>query len=280
MPALPSWLTEPLWDQFAALLPRRPEFDPAHPLGCHRRRIGDRIVFDKLLQILWFGCSYEAIADVTCSATTIRNRRNEWIRLGVFARLKHIALNAYDRMVGLVLDQIAVDGSITKAPGGGEAAGRSPVDRGKQGLKRSSMTDGYGIPLGRVLAGANCHDSPLLAPTLDLLRDLGPLPNEITVHLDAGYDSAKSRTLLHERGLTGQIAHKGEKAPIQASRRWHVERTHAWQNAFHRLARCYEHRSHVIDAFFDLADTIIIVRSLIRRAWTTHRWDSRPQRRA
>ncbi|MED7827823.1 IS5/IS1182 family transposase, partial [Streptomyces chiangmaiensis] len=39
MPALPSWLTEPLWDQFIALLPGRPEFHPDHPLGCHRRRI-------------------------------------------------------------------------------------------------------------------------------------------------------------------------------------------------------------------------------------------------
>jgi hypothetical protein len=78
-------------------------------------------------------------------------------------------LESYDRIVGLILDQIAVDGSITKAPGGGEVAGRSPVDRGKQDLKRSGMTDGYGIPLGRVLAGANRHDSPLLAPTLDRL---------------------------------------------------------------------------------------------------------------
>jgi transposase len=279
VPALPSWLTEPLWDQFAALLPQREEFDPAHPLGCHRRRISDRIIFDKLLQVLRFGCSYEAIADTTCSATTIRTRRDEWIELGVFAQLRHIALEAYDRMVGLVLDQIAIDGSITKAPGGGEAAGRSPVDRGKQGLKRSGMTDGYGIPLGRVLAGANCHDSPLLAPTLDRLDDLGPLPEEITVHLDAAYDSGKTRTVLAERRLTGQIAHKGEKAPVQASRRWHIERTHAWQNAFCRLARCYERRAGVIEAFFDLADTIITVRSLIRRAWTTHRWDSRPRRR-
>lgn len=276
---LPFWLTEPLWDQFAALLPQRPQFDPTHPLGCHRRRISDRIVFDKLLQVLRFGCSYEAIADSTCSAATIRGRRDEWVGLGLFARLKQIALQAYDRVVGLVLDQIAVDGAITKAPGGGEAAGRSPVDRGKQGMKRSAMTDGYGIPLGRVLAGANRHDSPLLAPTLDLLDGLGPLPDEITVHLDAGYDSDKSRTVLDERKLRGQIARKGTKAPVQATRRWHVERTHAWQNAFHRLARCYERRTSIIDAFFDLADTIITVRSLIRRAWTTHSWDTRPQRR-
>ena len=279
MPALPSGLTEPLWDQFATLLPVRPVYDPAHPLGCHRRRVSDRIVFDKLLQVLRFGCSYQAIADSTCSATTIRGRRDEWIRLGAFAQLREIVLNAYDRIVGLVLEQIAIDGSITKAPGGGEAAGRSPVDRGKRGMKRSAMTDGYGIPLGRVLAGANCHDSPLLAPTLDLLNDLGPLPDDITVHLDAGYDSAKTRAVLDERGLRGQIAHKGEKAPLQATQRWHVERTHAWQNAFHRLARCYERRLHVINAFFNLADAVITVRSLIRRAWTAHRWDNRPTRR-
>ncbi|SCF56418.1 Putative transposase of IS4/5 family [Streptomyces sp. Ncost-T10-10d] len=125
MPVLPSWLTEPLWDQFAALLSERLAYDPGHPLGCHRPRISDRIVFDKMLQLLRFGCSYQAIADSTCSATTIRNRRDERIRLGAFARLNQIALESYDRVVGLVLDQIAVDGSITKAPGGGEAAGRS-----------------------------------------------------------------------------------------------------------------------------------------------------------
>ncbi|MFJ2191333.1 IS5 family transposase [Kitasatospora sp. NPDC087861] len=280
MPVLPSWLAEPLWDQFSALLPARAAYHPDHPLRCHRPRIHDRIVFNKLLQVLRFGCSYEAIADTTCSASTIRSRRDEWIRLGIFSQFRQIALAAYDRIVGLVLDHIAIDGSITKAPGGGEVAGRSPVDRGKQGLKRSGMTDGYGIPLGHVLEGANCHDSPLLASTLDRLVDLGPLPEDITVHLDAGYDSNKTRALLDERGLHGRIAHKGEKAPIQASERWHVERTHAWQNAFHRLARCFERRAVVIDAFFELADTIITVRSLIRRAWTTHRWQIRPRRRS
>ncbi|MEN3268881.1 MAG: hypothetical protein V7646_5775 [Pseudonocardia sp.] len=155
----------------------------------------------------------------------------------MFAQLKQIALDAYDRIVGLLLDDIAVDGSITKAPGGGEVAGPSPVGRHKQGMKRSVLVDGYGIPLGRVLAGANRHDSPLLAPTLDRLDDLGSLPEEITVHLDAGYDSSKTRDTPAERGLHGEIAHKGEKAPIQASQRRHVEPTNAWHNAFNRLQR-------------------------------------------
>jgi len=58
-----------------------------------------------------------------------------------------------------------------------------------------------------------------------------------------------------------------------------LERTNAWHNAFDRLQRCYERRATVIDAFFDLADTIITVRSLIRQAWTTYRWDTRPAHR-
>ena len=279
MPAIPSWLLEPLWDQFSALLPDRPAYDPSHPLGCHRPRISDRIIFEKLIQVLRFGCSYQSIADCACGATTIRERRDEWIRLGIFAKLKAIARDSYDRIVGLVLEELAVDGCIAKAPGGGQCAGRSPVDRGKLGMKRSLLVEGNGIPLGRVLAPASRHDSPLLAPTLDKLNGVGPLPEGITVHLDAGYDSQKTRDELESRSLKGEIAHKGDKAPIQAGQRWHVERTNSWHNNFNKLQRCYERNEEVIDAFFDLADAIITVRRLIREAWTLYRWDDRPARR-
>jgi transposase len=129
VPAIPSWLLEPLWDQFAALLPDRPVYHPAHPLGCHKPRIADRIIFEKLIQVLRFGCSYVSIADCACGATTIRDRRDEWIKAGIFANLKIIARESYDRIVGLALADIAVDGCLTKAPGGGDCAGPSPVDR-------------------------------------------------------------------------------------------------------------------------------------------------------
>ncbi len=60
MPALPSFIIDPLWDQFAALLPER---TVVHPLGCHRPRIADRVVFDKLLQVLVLGASYDKVSD-------------------------------------------------------------------------------------------------------------------------------------------------------------------------------------------------------------------------
>jgi transposase len=279
VPAIPSWLLEPLWDQFSALLPGRPVYDPSHPLGCHRPRIDDRLIFEKLIQVLRFGCSYAGIADCSCGATTIRERRDEWIKPGIFAELNKSAREAYDRIVGLVLGDLIIDGCIAKAPGGGEMAGRSPVDRGKPGYKRSLLTEGKGVPLDRVLAPANRHDSVLLASTLDKLDEIGPLPDDITLHLDAGYDSQKTRDELDRREIKGEIARKGIKAPIQAGQRWPVERTNSWHNNFNRLQRCYEREEQVIDAFFDLADAIITLRRLIREAWTLYRWDTRPIKR-
>ena len=173
MPALPSSILEPIWVQVAALLPDR---QVHHRLGCHRPRIPDRLVFDKLIQILVVGCGYRRIADATCSATTLRRRRDEWISAGVAEQLRLLVLAAYDRLFGLELEQLAVDSCTTKAPCGGQVAGPSPVDRRKQGLKRSVATEAGGIPLAVVPAPANHRDDGLLAATLDTLTAVGPLP--------------------------------------------------------------------------------------------------------
>jgi hypothetical protein len=125
------------------------------------------VIFEKLLQTPLFGCAYWRIADESCSATTLRHRRDEWIEAGLMDALEDMAREAYDRAIGLDLPDVAVDCCITKAPCGGQKAGKSPVDRGKRGLKRSMMVDGKGIPLGVVAAPANRHDSLLLAPTLE-----------------------------------------------------------------------------------------------------------------
>jgi transposase len=219
VPAIPSWLLEPLWDQFAALPPDRPVYDPSHPPGCHKPRIADRIIFGKLIQVLRFGCSYVSIADCTCGATTIRERRNEWIKAGIFARLKQIARDSYDRTAGLALAELTADGCITKAPGGGQCAGPSPVDRRKQGMKRSLLVEGHGIPLGRVLAPANRHDFPLLAPRWTNSTTSARCPATSPSTSTQAYDSQKTRDELAGRGMTGEIAPKGGRAPIQAGQR-------------------------------------------------------------
>jgi transposase len=275
VPALPSSVLEPLWVQISALLPTRQD---THPLGCHRPRIPDRIVFDKLIQVLVFGCGYRRIADTTCSATTLRRRRDEWITAGVAEQLRLLVLVAYDQLFGLELEHLAVDGCITKAPCGGQIAGPSPVDRRKQGLKRSVAVEAGGIPLAVLPAPANHRDDGLLAATLDGIGMAGQLPAQPVVHLDAGYDYQPCRQVLAARGLVGQIASRGVPAPIHADRRWVIERTHAWGNQYGKLRWCTERRRLVVEFWLALASAVIVLGRLVRRAWTQYRWQGRPRR--
>lgn len=276
MPAIPSCIIDPIWDQFAELLPEK---KVEHPLGCHNPRIPDRVVFDKLVEVLVFGCAYERIADESCSASTLRRRRDEWIASGVMGRLQQIVLDAYGWMIGLDLSDVAVDCCITKAPCGGEKAGKSPVDRGKGGIKRSMVVDAKGIPLGAIAAPANRHDSPLLEETLDTMEIVGELPKHISVHLDRGYDSKLTRERLKELGLGWEISGKGKPAPFWATNRWVVERTSSWHNAHKKLLWCTERVGRVIDFWLAFSGIIITVGRLVRSGWTHYRWEGRPCRR-
>jgi transposase len=279
VPVLPVCLFEPLWVQFSALLPERPRFSPSHPLGCHRERISDRVVFEHVIAALVHGSGYERIASPGCSDVTIRRRLKEWAAAGLSEQVHTLALQAYDRMIGLELDDLAVDGCITKAPSGGEVAGRSPVDRGKGGLKRSVATEGTGLPLHLVSAGANRHDAPLLEPTLAGLDKLAWLPDQPTLHLDRAYDGRPTRALLEALGFDGAIARKGVPAPVQAGSRWVVERTHSWMNGYGKLRRCTEKLQPVVDFYLFLAAAVVVIRQLIQRARPRYRWPSRPTTR-
>lgn len=282
MPLLPASLTEPAWVEFAALLgvDDRPEFSPTHPWGCHRRRVPDRVVFDHVLAALVHGSGYERIASPGCSDRTLRRRLRQWAEAGLARELLRIGLAAYDRMIGLNLDDLAVDGAITKSPCGGEVSGRSPVDRGKQGTKRSLAAEGDGIPLHLVAARANDHDSPLLEPTLAGICDMiGPLPDGPGMHLDRGYDSAATRDLLEILGYDAEIAAKGVPAPIQAGKRWPVERTHSWLNGYGKLRRCTDKNKIVVEFYLCLAAALTVIRRLINRARSRYRWPTRPTTR-
>ncbi len=193
-------------------------------------------------------------------------------------RLAAIVEAAYDRMIGLDLRDLAVDGCIVEAPCGGELAGRSPVDRGKQGRQRSTVVEGAGIPLGTVVAPAARHDSPLLEPTLDLLERFIPFPAPPTVHLDRGYDFPGTPDRLAPYGLAGAISPKGKSAPVAVTGRGVIERTHAWTNAHKKLVWCTERRAVVIRFWLAFSALLITVGRLVREGWTRYRWDDRPRR--
>jgi transposase len=149
MRAFDPEVVDAVWETIEALLPVPPA--DAHPLGCHRPRVPDRLCFAGILIRLVTGCAWvdaERLLGDQVSDTTLRGRRDAWIAAGVFDELAAQAMDAYDRIIGIDLGECAVDGSAHKAPTGGQGTGPNPTDRGKSGWKWSLFADANGIPLG------------------------------------------------------------------------------------------------------------------------------------
>jgi hypothetical protein len=67
------------------------------------------------------GCSWEdseRLCGGVVSDTTARERRDEWMKLGVFNAIANEAISGYDKVIGLDLCDVAVDGSLHKSPCG------------------------------------------------------------------------------------------------------------------------------------------------------------------
>jgi hypothetical protein len=66
--------------------------------------------------------------------------------------------------------------------------------------------------------------------------------------------------------MAGEIAIGGVAAPIQAGRRWVIERTHAWGNQYGKLRWCPERRRLVVEFWLAVASAVIVCGRLVRRA--------------
>src|SRR5450830_426358 len=269
-------VAEAVWKAIEGHLPPRPP--DIHPLGCHRLRIPDRDCFQGILVRLVTGCSWDVAARLCrASETTLRGRRTECLAAGVFDKLVEEAISGYDRIIGLDLSEVAVDGSLHKAPCGGEGTGPNPTDRAKIGWKWSVATDLLGIPIGWVIDGANRNDSILLEPTLQAVADRGLLLEIETLHLDRGYDSALTTQRCQALGLTDIVCakkkRKGEakiKKPLTLGLRWPVERTNSWFSNFGQLRRNTDRFSRQRLGQVALAVALILTVKLVKWAkrWT------------
>ena len=278
MRALELEVINAVWEAVKHLIPQPVD---NHPLGCHRPRIPDRTCFEAFLIRLVSGCSWRSLEhfmNYAVSDTTLRTRRDEWVEAGVFNQLETEALEAYDRIIGLDLAEVSIDGSAHKAPCGGPGTGKNPTDRGKSGLKWSLAVDRNGIPIAAVIDAANRHDTVLLDPTLQAVRDRGLIPDIETLHLDRGYDSPKILGLCHSYGINDVVCARKrppgtarpKKLPAPLGMRWTVERTNSWLSNYGQLRRNTDRRPQHRHAQLQLAIALIIIIKLIdwRNRWS------------
>jgi putative transposase len=158
------------------------------------------------------------------------------------------ALAVFDDLNGLEWIWQSIDGALTKTLWG-KATKPNPTDRGKQGTKRSVLTEGQGIPLAVVVAGANRHDMKLLADTLEAVVVERPQPSaEKLPNLcgDKGYDYPDSRqeAVLHQYipYIRSRREERQEKQdnPGYSALRWVVEVCHSWLNRFRKILVRFE----------------------------------------
>lgn len=148
--------------------------------------------------------------------------------------------------------------------------GPNPTDRGKQGVKRSLLTEAAGIPIGVAIDGANRHDMKLVRGTLRSILANRPEPTAQAPQgrcLDKGYDFDEVREIVKEFGFTAHIRARGEEAQAIKheagfkARRWVVERTHSWMNRFRRILVRWEKLAETYLAMLHLVLGIITWRA-------------------
>lgn len=285
MPLLPSCIHDALVASWIGWLPVRPEFDPSHPLGCHRRRIADEVVIGKFIEKVVTGLGWERLeVKGVVSATTLRNRFAEFIALDIASKLLDEALSAFEKMIGLHEGDLAADGSKSKAPCGGEVAGRSGVDRGKQGINTHVVVEGHGVPIGLDVDKAGRPDHCMLEATIiDVEHRLAAITGGITgatIDLDRGYDYKHTYTDLEKHQMDGRVRKRGHApVPLRFDNRWKSERTHAWMHNYRVLIYCTERTRPATEFWIHLTAAIVTIRQLIHHARNRYRWDTRPTTR-
>lgn len=249
---------------------------PRHRYGGCRKRIPNQVCFTGLFIRFVTGCAWETserllavIGGITVSDTTLRSRRDEWVRAGLFHQLMEDCLALYSSCAGIAMGDVAIDGSTQLAPGGGPDTHNAPGSKGRQTMKFHIGVDANGVGLGAVIASGPANDYPLLEPTLDEICNRDWTAAIGILHLDRGYGYPSLPTKLagHQindvdvtmRNMPGQ----GRVVLAGLNRRWVVERTNAWLTNFRQLKinwdRTIEHRLAAVQFAFAITTLYKIV---------------------
>jgi putative transposase len=226
-----------------------------------RPPIDAEIVIQAVYYLARTGVQWNALPHCFGPSSTVHGAFQRLNDLGFFDNFLIEGLETYNTEIGLDLKRKVGDCVHIKSPIGFNEVGPSPVDRRKQGTKRSIITDGNGILLSCVIAGGNRNDAKLLNKTLEEIPMQFQSQGKDSIWLDAIYDTNEVRTTLFMHNIRPQISPNPRKKKIEPVRmiekgvRWVVERTHSWINRFRRLFVRYDKCAENYLAYVKLAAT-------------------------
>jgi transposase len=141
-------------------------------------------------------------------------------------------------------------------------------------VRRSLLVEAGGGPLGWVIAGANVHDTQLLAQTLEAIVVERPTPTPQRPQrlcLDQGYDNPTGWAAIQAHGYQAHLRRIGTEKLDPTSgekrypaRRWVVERTLAWRSKCRALLVRYDKHAANFRGLLQFACALLWFRRLHR----------------
>ncbi|MDX1373358.1 MAG: transposase [Nitrososphaeraceae archaeon] len=133
------------------------------------------------------------------------------------------------------------------------------------------FTDKEGIPLSTFITSANTYDVTVATNTIDNIVIKRPSPSSKYKHkqnlcLDKAYHSIEVEQEIVKRGYIPHIRHRREEKSFHRKHptiRWVVERTNSWHNRFRKLFTRYEKKDNNYFGLVELANSLIVYRTLI-----------------
>lgn len=242
-------------EQLDWLVERIPDM-PKSPKG-GRPPADKRKVVRGIFWMLDNGAKWKDLPRRFGSKSTVHRWFSKWVRDGVFEAIMRDAGRCIEERDGYRLYECYVDGTFSKARGGGDGIGKTKAGKG---VKIMVLVDARGLPVSVDTTSAGPHESTLVQRLFDFM-----LTDEVPERLigDKAYDSDKLDKELAEYGTEMISPHRCNRKPDNATqdgrplrrykRRWKVGRTISWIQNFRRLCIRWEKSTQLFRASYTWA---------------------------
>ena len=239
---------------------------PRSPKG-GRPPADKRLMLKAIFWVLDNGAKWKSLpAKLGCKSTAHRWFLS-WAKAGVFEELMNLAGLCIEEKGGFKLYECFIDGTFSKAKGGGDGIGATKVGKG---VKLMIMVDAKGLPVAACTSAAGPHESRSVQELFDFMittqkpeRLIGNKAYDSDALDEAMAAMQVEMIAPHRRNRRAENATQDARPLRRYRRRWKVERTIAWLQHFRRLCIRWEKSSLLFQGFVHFACTMLLLREVL-----------------
>jgi transposase len=232
-----------------------------------RPAIDKRLALQGIFWILDNGAKWKDLPRRFGSKSSVHRWFTIWTKAGVFERIMRDAGKLIEERDGFRLYECFIDGTFSKARGGGDGVG---VTKAGKGVKIMVLVDARGLPVAVTTGSASPHESQLVQGMFEFMLS-SQTPDRIIG--DKAYDSDTLDDQLACLGSDMIAPHRRSRKPENVTqdgrrlqrykRRWTVERTIAWFQNYRRLCIRWEKSTMLFQGFLHLSCSILLIRQVV-----------------